>query len=75
MTSNENFGELLNEILTEIKALRAELHGVQGVAAIGAAFMRTATTPSTPKKTQIDEREIWLKSLKDELEKCKNKQR
>ena len=69
MMNNENFGELLNEILAEIKALRAELRGVQGVAAIGAAFMRTATTPSTPKKSQRDEREAWLNSLKDELEK------
>lgn len=69
MTNDKDFGELLNEILAEIKALRAELHAVQGVAAIGAAFMRTATTPSTAKKTQRDEREIWLNSLKDELEK------
>ena len=55
---------LLNEILAEVKALRAELRAVQGLAKVGAAFIKTATAPENP---QASEREQWLASIKREL--------
>ena len=55
---------LLNEILSEIKALRTELRAVQGLAKVGAAFIKTATTHENP---QASEREQWLASIKRDL--------
>ena len=54
---------LLNEILGEVKALRAELQAVQGLTKVGAAFIKTATAPENPQ----DEREQWLASMKRDL--------
>lgn len=55
---------LLNEILSEVKALRAELRAVQGLASVGAAFIKTATAHENP---QASEREQWLASIKRDL--------
>ena len=54
---------LLDEILSEIRALRADLQRVQGLAKVGAAFIKTATAPENPQ----DEREQWLASMKRDL--------
>ena len=62
--------ELLNEILAEIKELRADLQKVQGLAKVGAAFVKSATKPAkVPKQVSEDDLTAWKESLKNEKNK------
>ena len=59
--------ELLNEILSEVKALRKDLQRVQGLAKMGAVFIKGATKPAKASiQTSEDDLTAWKESLKNE---------
>lgn len=62
--------ELLNEILAEVKTLRADLQKVQGLAKVGAVFIKGATKPAkAPIQVSEDDLNAWKESLKNEKSK------